>query len=381
MRITLLACVTVLCAGVAVAQGSPTPRFQGLGRLPECQESRATAVSGDGSVVVGWCRQSTSIQQAFAWTADGGMVRLEGLAAGHDYANAVSADGSLVVGKTTPWNGGSVAFRWVRDGNTWARFGLNAPPADSEAYGISADGRVIVGYGNDTSQYPTVYEAFRWGDSIGLTFLGDLPGGPTQSYGWGVSGNGAVVVGRSMSTSGDEAFRWTASEGMKGLGDLPTGQFFSEANATSQDGSVVVGYGFTATRQEAFRWTAQTGMVGLGDFVGGGNHSVANALSADGSFIVGHGSIGPDWEAFIWDEREGMRKIKGILVDAGLNLTGWTLAEASGISADGMTVVGWGYDPSGNIEGWVATLPEPATLSLLALGGLALLHRRRGASS
>jgi probable HAF family extracellular repeat protein len=324
-------------------------------------------------VVVGWCTQSTSIQQAFAWTADGGMVKLVGIADQHDYANAVSADGSLIVG-TTHWNGGSVAFRWVRDGNAW--FGLNTPLAGSEAYGISADGRVMVGYGNDYSQYPSFTEAFRWEESTGMAFLGDLPGGPVQSYGWGISGNGAVVVGRSMSTAGDEAFRWTASEGMKGLGDLPTGQFFSEANATSQDGSVVVGYGMTATRQEAFRWTAQTGMDGLGDFVGGGNHSVANALSADGSIIVGHGSIGPDWESFIWDERERMRKIKDILVDAGLNLTGWTLAEASGISADGMTVVGWGYDPSGNIEGWVATLPEPATLLLLALGGLVVLRRR-----
>jgi len=358
------------------------PSFQGLGRLPECQESRATAVSGDGSVVVGWCRQATSIQKAFAWTADGGMVRLAGIAAEHDYANAVSADGSVIVGRTTAWGGGSAACRWTRAGNAWWESGLSPMPANSNAYGISSDGRVIVGYGDDPSHYPAVTEAFRWEDGLGVAFLGDLPGGPVRSYGWGVSGNGAVVVGQSMSTAGDEAFRWTASQGMTGLGDLPGGVFTSDAYAASGDGRVVVGEGSLTVGGEAFRWTSEAGMVGLGNLWAEGHHSSANAVSADGRIVVGWSTTQLGGEAFLWDELNGMRNLRDVLVqDCGLNLTGWTLAEASGISADGMTVVGWGYDPSGNIEGWVATLPEPATLLLLALGGALALLRRRSASS
>jgi len=122
-------------------------------------------------------------------------------------------------------------------------------------------------------------------------------------------------------------------------------------------------------------------MVGLGNLSAEGHHSGAYAVSADGGIVVGYGTTQLGGEAFLWDELNGMRNLRDVLVqDCGLNLTGWTLADASGISADGMTVVGWGYDPSGNIEGWVATLPEPVTLSLLALGGAALVARRRKTS-
>ncbi|MCH7603269.1 MAG: hypothetical protein IIB54_10920, partial [Planctomycetes bacterium] len=53
--------------------------------------------------------------------------------------------------------------------------------------------------------------------------LGDLPGGSISSGAWGVSADGSVVVGVSSSTSGQEAFRWTSGGGMVGLGDLAGG--------------------------------------------------------------------------------------------------------------------------------------------------------------
>jgi len=81
----------------------------------------------------------------------------------------------------------------------------------------------------------------------------------------------------------------------------------------------------------------------------------------------------------IWDSVNGMRALRDVLIyDCGLDLTGWSLDGATGISADGLTIAGNGSNPSGNDEAWVAVIPEPATLGLLSLGGLGLIRRKRG---
>ena len=68
-------------------------------------------------------------------------------------------------------------------------------------------------------------------------------------------------------------------------------------------------------------------------------------------------------EAFIWNSTQGMRSLKQVLTnDYGLNLNGWDLTSANAISADGLTIVGSGFDPRGNGENWIARLdpqPEP----------------------
>ena len=76
--------------------------------------------------------------------------------------------------------------------------------------------------------------------------LGDLPGGSFGSGAYGISADGSVVVGFGDSgDSGDpvltEAFRWTSGGGIVGLGELPGGGFGSVAYAVSADGGVVVG--------------------------------------------------------------------------------------------------------------------------------------------
>lgn len=40
----------------------------------------------------------------------------------------------------------------------------------------------------------------------------------------------------------------------------------------------------------------------------------------------------------------------------GLNLNGWSLFDARGISADGKVIAGCGFDPQGYQEGWVVDL-------------------------
>ena len=67
--------------------------------------------------------------------------------------------------------------------------------------------------------------------------LGDLPGGGFGSNAFGVSADGSIVVGVGSSAAGNQAFRWTAAGGMVGLGDLPGGNFDSRANGVSADGA------------------------------------------------------------------------------------------------------------------------------------------------
>lgn len=60
----------------------------------------------------------------------------------------------------------------------------------SFAYGVSADGRVIVGVSGNASGY---LRAFRWTRAMGMQDLGTLGG--TDSWAYGVSADGRVIVG------------------------------------------------------------------------------------------------------------------------------------------------------------------------------------------
>lgn len=189
-----------------------------------------------------------------------------------------------------------------------------------------------------------------------------------MSVATGVTPDGAVVVGYSQTASGIEAFRWTLPSGMTPLGDLAGGSVECYVNAISADGSTLVGTGTGPNGYEAFRWTASQGFVGLGDFPGGISQSGATATNADGSVIVGNGRTALGSEAFYWTASLGLRGLRQILVeDYGLDLAGWVLRDATGVSADGKTVCGWGTDPNGSPQAFVAYLPGRAVKGLLAI--------------
>jgi probable HAF family extracellular repeat protein len=226
---------------------------------------------------------------------------------------------------------------------------------------------VVTGYSYLTSGYS---RAFRWTQSGGMVNLGVPSGGGwVSSAAYGVSGNGLVVVGVANKTqaNSDRAFRWSGGV-MTSLGTLKQGSY-SEAWATNTNGSVVVGTSDSNSGDRAFRWTGNK-MTDLGTLPGQPN-SYGLAVSGDGLKIVGYCSDGSQevpFPAVHPHHRSAPSSIQGIpgsggaMVDLntylptlGLNLTGWTLREARGISADGTTIVGWGWHNGSPEPGWPAS--------------------------
>ena len=341
----------VVLAGSVALSFAPAsraaPMFVPLGFLPGGSYSIARAVSADGSVVVGEAvTPSQPGGEAFRWTPSGGMVGLGALRAFDttmSTARGVSADGSIVVGVNSG-PAGSVAYSWTQ-AHGMVRI---SDVGNVGVYGVSADGSVVVGFG---FEHP--------------------PGTPV---GLAVSGDGSTVVG------GTPAYRCApACLTLDGAGAA------SQANAVSADGSVVVGANSGSTGGSAFRWT-QSGGVKLLDTNPPSTFQFSQAMgvSGDGSIIVGQRDYGvgvwPDGssrEAFIWTSTGGMRSLYDVLVnDYGLDLTGWTLDNALAVSADGNAIVGEGLDPAGNVEAWLAFIPEPGT-GALELAGLVLLAASR----
>jgi len=384
-----IAALVLLCLGYGASAGAaePTPRFTPLPFFSGPQPyGTAFGVSGDGSTAVGWASSSTTPAEAVRWTG-GGIESLNALMADSgSRATAANADGSVVVGQMPRGPGVSQwqAFRW-QNGTAVGLGTLNpASNALSIANGVSGDGSVVVGGTSALENGTPVDNAFRWTAAGGMVPLGDLPGGQASSVANGVSRDGNVIVGSSIINGQvDHAFRWTSASGMVDLGTLP-GQQGSVAQATNADGSVVVGSSWvpsnTGGTPTPFRWEngVMQDLGTLDRFENGNRRGIAYDVSADGNTIVGVGPGLPGGSAMIWTAEKGMRTLYTVLNwDLKIDMTGWSLSAAQGVSDDGLTVVGYGVNPQGQIQAFLAVVPEPSSLALCAAAGLLALRRRR----
>jgi len=226
---------------------------QDLGVLPNHHSSRALAVSGDGTVVVGQNMNGTGTNytsgQAFRWTAQTGMQPM-----GH-----------------------------LRPGGYL-----------SQARGISRDGITIVGMSQSTG---VATEAFRWTQNGGMVALPNLPGSTIlETFANAANADGSVIVGNAASATPQNyyhAVRWTAA-GIQDLGVLP-GRINSHAYATSDDGNVIGGISAVFPNETPFVWTPLTGMIPLADHLAssgviipqGWTLTYLSAISGDGMTFGG----------------------------------------------------------------------------------------------
>jgi probable HAF family extracellular repeat protein len=278
--------------------------------------------------------------------SNGSVTDLGSLGSGNAIAYGVSANGGVVTGDDAGNNRG---FRWtaaggIQDLDPNANDGVVDRP-----YGISADGSTIVGY---YGHYPECNPncAFLWTTAGGFEIL-PVPGTWIGPVAYGASKDGGVVVGAAGTAYGGPNHAWLwSSNAYVDLGALPNSACGSEASAVSEGGTVVVGWSCDSQgRPTAFRWTAKTGMQSLG-LLPGGTNSYATGASTNGSVIVGDGQTtncpsGEQWcqAPFRWTKAAGKVQIP--------ILAGKGSAVATGVSADGKTVVGYAQS---NCCDWVA---------------------------
>ena len=145
------------------------------------------SVSASGSVVVG----SFDEGGGFYWMPTTGVVSIGGASGGD-----VSQDGRTIVGTAADSRRIRPAAIWLRaaEWRLLGSFGPNAAPCDnslSTASGTSRDGKVVVGMAQNGC---TFAHAFRWEESTGLVDLGSSVAG-RASFARGVSADGRVIVG------------------------------------------------------------------------------------------------------------------------------------------------------------------------------------------
>ena len=203
------------------------------------------SLNHDGSVVVGLAWYCPGAQ-GFRWTEGKGMAALSHPKGASSRASAISADGSTIVGfYEHPKQGFRRAISWTPKGDLFT--GVMTP---GEATAVSSDGSQIVGQAVDASGF----HAFYYTTAAGVISLGTVSGIPSdQSVANGVSEKGRVV-----GWSGDpffgmpEAFIWSSSNPKATMHSLakflkasgavvPDGIHLTTALAISADGKTIVG--------------------------------------------------------------------------------------------------------------------------------------------
>lgn len=379
-------CVPVVLAVVLVLHltspaANAAPSFEGIGIVPVAGSpgvrSYVSGISADGSTVVGGSSNGIRAWPAY-WNETDGLQAIPFAGGPQGYsiptigAHDASADGSIITGMI-----GDDGFVWTATGGLETVVDGRIGPGGALA--ISDDGSVLAGW-NELGVRQSV-----WYSDSGVLINPDAPFDLQGTF-EDVSASGEFATGWlnnpdisiNPPAGRTEAVRWSLAGGTDFIPPIAGASVSAEGRALSDDGQIVVGYMSTGVFQtEAFLWDGATDIsIGLGDINSlGTTVSRALAISGDGSVVVGKAGDG----AFIWDEANGMRLLADVLTSVvGLDLAGWTLDEATAISSDGLTIAGNGINASGQLEGWVAVIPEPGT-GLLVGFGLSMLSARRRA--
>ena len=338
-------------------------------------DTYARAVSGNGATVVG-NDTSTGVLRAFQIV--GGTRSLLDLDMNGSFsqAAAVSANGLVIVGHTDI-AGLIYAAIWNNSALTTLPLGIYD---EMRATAVSADGLTVVGFSVDNLARTDAFYRISTNNAVSLA----AEFGSLHSQATGVSGNGSLIVG----TLSDDffgtpfvrrGFIHTVGGSHTVINPSATGpaafssRTFAEMTAISSDGSTSIGYAYSVPGLPlgdalGFRRASNGTITSLGTL--GGAWSIPNAISANGAVIVGQSANGSSEEAFVYQN--------GTMTGLGF-LTGGSSSNATGVSADGSVIVGFGDVTGGAIHAftyanqtlldateWMRSLNGPGGLSAMA---------------
>jgi len=229
---------------------------------------------------------------------------------------------------------------------------------NSNGYDISDDGTVVGLSFGDGFVGPAV--AFAWTEAEGMIAL-PVNRPDTYSRANAISADGHTIVGWNDQEDG---FRTAVVWKDRVPVDIVDADNIAvgEADGVSADGAFVVGGSYMDIDGNfgSWRWNASTGGVMLVPTM-----SFAFGVTPDGNTIVGNTGFfdDPPRAAMIWRKNFGTMLLVDYLAEQDIAIPdGWDLSGGlTSISADGLTLVGWGSGPNGQTS-YVIRIDRPDAL-------------------
>jgi len=372
-------CVSILFTWISGAQALSPYQIVDLGVLPGATRSTssASAINNQGQIV-GTSYSSTGYSHATLFDASGAgnHIDLGTLGGRCSSALSINENGQIVgVADTIAYSGHATLFNSAGTGNNinLGTLMVYVYQYFSAAYEINNLGQVIGTADSRDGGRATLFDVEHWGNNN--TDLGTIGG--DYSAAMAINDNGQIVGSAYDSTNHHHfatLFDSSGEEENINLGTIPGGND-SEAMSINNQGQIV-GWAYGNSSNKHAVLFDPTGS-GNNVFLGNPNEyeSFAGTINNLGQIVGWTCMTNNAYRATLFDPTGAGNNIDlNSLLPEG---SGWTLTVAADINANGW-IIGQGKNPDGEYHAFLLKpVPEPATVSLLLLGGMGMIRRKR----